>query len=150
MKVRDAMHNPVLTLSFDTSYEDAAHFLMENNITGCPVVNENNDVIGMLSDKDLYKVLYPYYSSFYKSPELYTDLEKREGKIEEIRHNPIERFMVRDVVSAKPEDAIMKAGGIMLARGIHRLPVMDDAGKLVGIVTREDIYGTIIRNHLEK
>ncbi len=144
------MHSPVLTLTYDTSYEDASRFLLDNNITGCPVVNESGDVIGMISDKDLYKVLYPYYSSFYQSPELYTDFEKREDKINEIRHNPIERFMVRDVVSAKPDDAIMKAGGIMLARGIHRLPVMDSAGKLVGIVTREDIYGTIIRNHLEK
>jgi len=144
------MHTPVLTLSFDTTYEDAARFLLENNITGCPVVNDNGDLIGMLSDKDLYKVLYPYYNSFYESPELYTDQEKREDKIEEIRKNPIERFMVRDIVSAKADDAIMKAGGIMLARGIHRLPVLDDSGKMLGIVTREDIYRTIIRNHLEK
>ena len=39
------------------------------------------------------------------------------------------------------------AGGLMLAHNIHRLPVIKDE-KLVGIVTREDIYGTILKKHL--
>ena len=79
---------------------------------------------------------------------MYTDFEKRENKIDEIKRNPIERFMIRDVVSVSPDDAIMKVGGIMLARGIHRMPVLDDAGKLIGIVTRGDIFRRIIKNHL--
>jgi len=143
------MHTPVLTLSYDTTYEDAALFFIEKNIKGCPILNEAGDIVGMLSDKDLYKVLYPYYHSFYESPEMYTDFEKREDKIDEIRNNPIERFMIRDIVSVSPEDKIMKVGGVMLARGIHRMPVVED-GKLVGIVTRGDIYKTIIKNHLKK
>jgi len=150
MKVRDVMHNPVLTLAYDTPYEEAANFLLEKNIKGCPVVNDNGDVIGMISDKDLYRVLFPFYRSFYESPELYTDPEKRESKIEEIRKNPIERFMTREIVSVTPDTAIMSVGAIMLARGINRMPVMDESGKLVGIVTRGDIYKTIIHRHLEK
>lgn len=148
MKIRDVMHAPVLTLECNTSYEDAAKFLRDNNISGCPVINEVDSIIGMISDKDLYKVLYPYYNSFYKSPEDYTDFEGRESKIDEIKRNPIERFMTRELVSAKPDDPIMKAGGIMLARGIHRMPVIDEKGNLVGIVTRRDIYQKIIYDHL--
>ncbi len=150
MKTKELMHSPVLTLPFDTTYEDAATFLLKSGIKGCPVVNESGDVIGMISDKDLYKVLFPYYRSFYENPESYTDPEKRESKIQEIRKNPIERFMSREVVSVSPDDPIMKVGAIMLARSIHRMPVMDENGKLVGIVTRGDIYKTIIENNLKK
>jgi CBS domain-containing protein len=149
MKIRDVMHTQVITLDALTSYEDAAQFLLSNNISGCPVTNGAGAIIGMISDKDLYKVLYPYYNSFYKSPEDYTDLEGRENKIDEIKRNPIERFMTCKVVSAKPDDPIMKVGGIMLARGIHRMPVINSEGKLEGIVVRSDIYQKIIQDHLK-
>ncbi len=148
MKIRDVMHSPVLSLPFDTSYEDAARFLFENDITGAPVTNDAGDVIGIISEKDLYRVLYPYYRSFYETPELYTDFESREAKVDEIKRNPIERFMTREVVTARPEDPIMKVGGIMIARGIHRMPVLDEAGTMIGIVTRRDIYRTIIKARL--
>ena len=149
MKIRDVMHSPVLTLEYNTPYEEAAKFINKHNISGCPVVNEKGDMIGMISDKDLYQVLYPYYNSFYKSPEDYTDFEKREDKIDEIKRNPIERFMTRDVITARENDPIMKAGGIMLARGIHRMPVVNEKKELVGIVTRGDIYQKIIHDHLK-
>lgn len=149
MKIRDVMHTDVLTLPASTPYEEAAQFLLSHNISGCPVSNEAGAIIGMISDKDLYKVLYPYYNSFYKSPEDYTDLEGRENKIDEIKRNPIDRFMSREVISAKPDDPIMKAGGIMLARGIHRMPVINEKGALEGIVVRSDIYQKIIQDHIK-
>ena len=93
MKISDVMHSPALSLEASTPYEEASQFLLKHNISGCPVLNEAGDIVGMISDKDLYKVLYPYYNSFYKSPEDYTDLEGRENKIDEIKRNPIDRFM---------------------------------------------------------
>ena len=149
MKIRDVMHTQVLTLDAATSYEDAAQFLLSNNISGCPVTDKDGKIVGMISDKDLYKVLYPYYNSFYKSPEDYTDLEGRENKIDEIKKNPIERFMSTEVISAKPDDPIMKVGGRMLARSIHRMPVINSAGELEGIVVRSDIYQKIIQDHIK-
>ena len=147
MKVKDVMDKKVFTLRNDATYEEAARFLAKKDISGAPIVDSENRVIGMLSEKDLFKALYPLYKNFYDNPELYVDYEARESKIEEIRNDTIEKFASKKVISVEPETPILRAGALMLAKGIHRLPVVQK-GKLVGIVTREHIYRTILQSHL--
>lgn len=146
MKVRDIMETQVITLSPNTTYEEAARVLYENNISGAPVVDENNQTVGMISEKDLFKVLYPFYKSFYEHPEFYADNESRESKAKEIRGKKIEIFMSKDIATVTPDTPILTAGAVMLARGIHRLPVVEE-GKIVGIISRKSIYRAILKEN---
>ena len=57
--------------------------------------------------------------------------------------------MSHKVFTVGPNSPILSAGGLMLARGFHLLPVVEDE-KLVGIVTREGIYGVILKNILKQ
>ena len=59
----------------------------------------------------------------------------------------IEKYMSEQVVTIDIDAPILRAGGLMLARGLHRLPVMEN-GKMVGIVSREDIYSAVLKKHL--
>lgn len=146
MKVRDIMETKVITLSPNTTYEEAAGVLYGNNISGAPVVDENNQIVGMISEKDLFKVLYPFYKSFYEHPEFYADIESRESKAKEIRGKKIGIFMSKEIATVTPDTPILTAGAVMLARGIHRLPVMEE-GKLVGIISRKSIYRAILKEN---
>lgn len=149
MKVKQVMTKKVIKLTKDLTYQEVVKIFLKRKITGAPVVDENDQLIGLVSEKDLFRVLYPFYKSYYDHPECYCDLEEREEKPEEIKNDPIVNFMTKNVCTVTPETPIMSAGALMLARGIHRLPVMED-NKIVGIVSREDIYRKILKKKLGK
>lgn len=147
MKVRDAMRTDLVLVQKNATYKEVAKILYDRKISGAPVVDETGRLVGVISEKDLFKVLYPYYKTFYDAPQAYADLESREDKVREIQNQPIENYMTKEVVTISPEDPLMTAGAVMLARHVHRLPVVEH-GKLIGMVSRKSIYRTILQQKL--
>ncbi len=147
MKVREVMIAPVVTVSPKTSYEETAALLHKHKISGMPVVDDAGNLIGIVSEKDLFRAMFPSYENYAREPYVYHDPELQEDEIEEIRAQPIEKYMNRRVVTIDADACILSAGGLMLGRGLHRLPVVENK-KLIGIITRRDIYGTIFKKHL--
>lgn len=148
MKVKDVMSTVLVTIHKDTTYSNVVKILHENKLSGAPVVDDAGSIVGIISEKDLFKVLYPFYNSFYTNPELYVDFEDREKKIHEIKDHRIEKFISGEVTHADPETPILKIGALMLAKGISRLPVLLE-GRLIGMVSREEIFNRILKNELE-
>lgn len=148
MKVRVIMEPAVITVRKDATYEEAARLIYTNGVSGLPVVDENNKVIGVVSEEDLFKIVYPFYKSYYDHPEMYVDYEDREKKMQEIRHHRVEIFMTKNVVAVDPETPVLQAGAVMLARDIQRLPVIKD-GQLVGIISRKMIYHAVLKNNFD-
>lgn len=148
MKVREIMSTDFISIPKDATYEKVFKLLNDNDISGAPVV-EDGRIIGIVSEKDLFRVLFPYYTSYYNNPELYVDYEERENKIDEIRNHKVELFMSRDFVHIHPDDPVLRAGALMLAKHVSRLPVVEN-GKLVGMIWRRDIYKNILQRKLLK
>ncbi len=148
MKIRDIMETEVFTIKKEARYEEVAKVLYEKNVSGLPVVDDDGRVLGVVSEKDIFRVLYPFYQSYYEQPILYTDFEEREKKATDIRNQLAEVFMSKNVVPISPDDAIMQAGALMLSRGISRLPVVE-GGKVVGMVSRKMIYRAILKENFK-
>lgn len=148
MLVQDVMKPYSVIIQHDQPYHSVATILESHNAHGAPVVDGNNQLIGIISKKDLFQVLFPYYQSFYTAPEIYTDFERRERKIIEIKSDPITKFMNKKLITTKPKDPVMKIGGIMLAHNIEILPVLDEDNDLIGIIEQADIYKYILKHHL--
>jgi CBS domain-containing protein len=110
-------------------------------------LDEDERLVGVVSEKDLFRILYPFYTSYYDNPEMYTDFEEREGKPEEIRNKKVEVFMKRDVFTIGPNEPALKAGALMLARSTDRLTVMEN-GKPIGTLYRKNIYKAILEKSL--
>ncbi len=149
MKVRDLMESQIISIPETATYEEAARVLSQNKINGVLVLNESGKVVGIVSDKDLFRILYPFSTSFFENPELYLDLESREHKIEDVRQKPVSVFMTKIVHSIEPDVPIMRAGAIMLAKHVHRLPVIEN-GNLIGIITRSQIYGALLDSYIQE
>ncbi|MFA5127620.1 MAG: CBS domain-containing protein [Patescibacteria group bacterium] len=149
MKVREIMSTNFISIKPSATYEEVYKILIENDISGAPVVAENENIVGIVSEKDLFRVLFPFYTSYYNNPELYVDYEERENKVDEIKNHKVELFMSRDFVKISPDDPVLRAGALMLAKNVSRLPVVEN-GKLVGMIWRRDIYKTILNNKLGK
>lgn len=138
----------MVTVPVNALYREVAHLLYESGHQLVYVVNEAGALVGVVSEHDLFRILYPFYGSFYVNTELYTDPVEREQKIREVQMHPIERFMQREVHTAHPDDPIMRVGATMLAKNLRRMPVVEN-GVLLGTVTRQAIFRALYETHIQ-
>ncbi len=149
MKIKDIMTKKVITIPAHATLRLAASILAENEISGAPVVSEAGKLLGIVSEKDLFKALYPSHAEFYESPGVWIDLDAIEKKTVEAADKPVLDLMSKAVITVNPETPLMQVGSLMLVRGIHRVMVVDESGAIVGIATRRDIYRNILKNRLK-
>jgi len=141
MRVRDVMTSEVATVTPDTPLPQVLDLLLTRGIKAVPVA-EGRKVIGMITGGDL---LMRAGMAFRLS--LYVELPA-EMRGEEARKLSVQGKTARDVMSGQPvtvniRATVPEAAALMAARKLKRLPVVDDAGDLVGIVSRIDILRTI-------
>lgn len=146
MKVRDLMRTEIVTVPLGSTYAEVMRILCDNKISGAPVVDEKGALVGLVSEKDLFRILYPFYQSYYLHPEQYTDHEEREKKAGEIKNHKVEIFMTKMVYTVHPDVPIMRAGALMLSKNVHRLPVVEGSD-LVGLISRRAIYRAIMESN---
>lgn len=149
MKVKNLMSKEFTVLRPESTYEEAVLLFYKKNLRGAIVVDENDALVGYLSEKDLFRVLYPFYKSFYEHPENYVNGEKREEKVDEVRYHQIGEFMSRSVLTVTPDMPIMNAGALMLANRVHQFPVVEGK-KVVGVISRDMIYRRVFENHFKE
>jgi CBS domain-containing protein len=147
MKVQDIMLTDIVTIQPETSYEEAANLMREKGVSAVPVVDATGKLVGLLSEKDLFRALYPDYGEYFEHPDAYHQEEDRQARVNDVRKEPLEKFMKTALHTVKPEMHLLLAGGIMLSKGVHQLPVLEEE-RLVGIVTREELFETILKNEL--
>ncbi len=152
LKVRDVMSKKVATLTTDMTVKEAALVLVKNKMSGAPVLNKNKKLVGMVSEKDLFKALYPTYKELYIEESLQTlaDPEKMQDMIKSKGSKPVTTALCKKLITTTPETPLVKIGAIMLSQSIHRLPVMSKAGNFLGIISREDLYRTIFKQFFGK
>ncbi|MFV0348219.1 MAG: CBS and ACT domain-containing protein [Halodesulfovibrio sp.] len=133
MLIRDWMTKEVLSVTPDTSMMKASKILKEHDISRLPVVDANNRVVGIVSDRDIKEA----------SPSKATSLDVHElyYLLSEIK---VKDIMTVDPVCAKPLDTVENAAVIMIGKKIGGMPVVDDNNVLQGIITDSDIFEVLI------
>jgi CBS domain-containing protein len=127
-KAKEIMKTGVITVKKETGIYETIRILMENNITGLPVVNDDMTLAGIISEKDVLKLLY--------------NIEDKPGKVES--------FMTKDVVSFDQEDSAIDVTESLIKNDFRRVPILGE-GKLVGILSRKDIIAYILKlRHKDK
>lgn len=148
MRVKELMKTNIIKFKKGTPIREAAKVLSERRISGAPVVDEKERLIGILSEKDIFKALYPDYEDFYEDESLRADFEKIEERYLDVANLKVEDVMKKDIISVTPDTSIIKVGAIMLAQNIHRVMVQERNAP-VGIVTRRDVYKAIFKDKLK-
>ncbi|GHJ96864.1 hypothetical protein SNE510_63830 [Streptomyces sp. NE5-10] len=139
--VFEVMTHRVVTVSPGTRFKEIARLLVENDVSAVPVVDEDRRLLGVVSEADLLR----------DSAEL-PDLE---GRWAGVRLLSRERglpeaetaadLMTSPAVSAQPAWNLVETARTMDRKGVKRLPVIDEAGRLVGIVSRADLLRPFLR-----
>lgn len=142
MQVQDVMTSEVISVRKYESIMGVAKVLSENNISGLPVVDKENKVIGIITQADILSIV------GMRKEHTFKDLLRHmlgeplpERKIGDI----VADIMAAPAVTIKPHANIAEAAQMMEEKRIRRLPVVDDKGMLVGIISRADILKAVLR-----
>lgn len=146
MKISEVMEKRVIRLKPDYSLTKAAMILIKHDISGAPVVDDQDKILGILSEADIFRALNPTYKDYLGSGGNinYEDMENRTIKLKE---KLVNEYMNKDVLIVKPETPVMRAGSLMLAKEYNRIPVGKHK-KLVGMVSRRAIYHNLFKKQL--
>ena len=128
--IKPVMKTNVITVKKDTPVYDAIELLLNNHITGLPIVDDNDNLVGMITEKDVLKLLYANI--------------KEDAKVEQ--------FMTKDVVTFDESDNLTDLAECFIHNNFRRVPILKN-GKIVGILSKKDIIAYILKikkvGHLE-
>lgn len=119
VRVRDLMSTDLITVSPETQIMQAVHLLVENDISGLLVVDEQQRLQGILTERDCIRiaVLAGYH-------------DEAGGRVAD--------YMTTGVRTAEPDDSVMEMAELFAESSFRRCPVVED-GRLVGLICRRDI-----------
>ncbi|MEU6144525.1 CBS domain-containing protein [Streptomyces sp. NPDC047081] len=145
-KVGALMVRGVVTVRPDTPFKEVARLLGRHRVSGVPVTDEDDRVLGVVSETDL--VLHQSRRSAGNG-----FLGGRFGRMSrEVRRTGAKsrartaaELMSTPAVTVHADTASAEAARIMLRHGVERLPVVDEENRLVGIVTRHDLLRVFLR-----
>ena len=138
--VKDVMTKNVITIKQDADLHEAARVLSENRISGMPVVDDNDHVIGIISEADILML------AGMKKEHTFKDIVRHIlGEPVPVRKSGdrVKDVMSFPPITSKADDDIAGAAKVLDEKKIKRLPVVDDEGKLIGIISRADIVKAI-------
>lgn len=140
MRVADVMTTEVLTVRPETTLKEVARLLGAHGISGAPVVDEGGHVLGVVSEADIL--------AKERTPRPPGRIDRLLGRREPADRKALARTageaMTTPAVTIAAHRRLDVAAALMLDRGVNRLPVVDRAGVLVGIVTRADLVRAFV------
>ncbi|MGW1255541.1 CBS domain-containing protein [Streptomyces sp. NPDC002513] len=150
-KVGSVMTSDVVRAEYGTPFKEVARLLADHGISGLPVVDEDDKVIGVISETDLVAR---------QSEALDADQPRRHFGITELtprtrrqaarsRAFTAGQLMAEPPVTVHAGETIAEAARRMAQRRVERLPVVDEEDRLVGIVTRRDLLQVFLRSDAE-
>jgi acetoin utilization protein AcuB len=132
MFVSDWMTTKVFTVKQDDNISDAIKLLKEKKVKHLPVVEDGEQVVGILSDRDIKD---------------YTPSKVSTFDIHELNYilftTKVAKIMVKNVIIAMPDMPIEEAAMVMYDKNIGCLPVVDQ-GKLIGIISDKDLFRVLV------
>jgi CBS domain-containing protein len=120
---KDVMKSGLLTVRTSTPIYEAMEILATRNVTGLPVVDDYMNLLGVVSEKDILKLLY--------------DPDAKPGLVEE--------YMTTGVIGFDQGTSLFEICDCLINNNFRRVPILD-GGKLVGIISRTDIMAYIMKN----
>jgi len=149
MIVKDIMNNAVKSVTPDTLIKDIAAMMCFNKISGVPVTDDQQKLIGVLSEKDILKAMFPDVEQFMQEGAK-PDFELIEADYKTLLDKKASDLMTQTVASVQEEMPLLKAASLMCVKKIRRIPVTNCENKLIGIISIGDVHKAIFQDCLMK
>lgn len=143
------MTSEVVTFQADTPIREAVKTFVEKRISGAPVVDGSSKLQGIISESDvLWKeshgpesdfIIPPLYIGLFDTFVYLRDESKFKEQTAKALAKTVGEAMCKTVVTISPSASLLDAADLMLYKKVNRLPVCDESGTVVGMVTRSDV-----------
>jgi CBS domain-containing protein len=150
MKVGQIMRTPVVVVQETASLEEAARTMLEHDLRGIPVVDQQGKICGILSVSDFTTKDKYFVFGRMHVPQLFGNFVPRDGiekLYEQARAIPVTDIMTRKVVTVTEDDTVEKVLELMLYRDLNRIPVVRDEVP-IGIIARYDLLKMVAARNL--
>lgn len=154
LRVRDLMTTQVITVKPTDTVRQAVIKMALDNVTGAPVVDNRNHVLGVISQTDILQLILKYqdkldeeiHSEHLLSQPMDTDNQSADMTLinKEFSGMKVEDIMVRSTLYTTPDAEVVEALRMMMKMDVNRLPVLEQ-GILVGTVSRSDVIFAIYK-----
>lgn len=149
MKVKDIMHRDVDYVNPKTPLKKVAKIIFGHKHTGLPVVDpKTKKLVGFLTDQNILSGCFPSIKEYMEDVIHARDFSAMEEKLKEILSLKVENVMNKNPISIHEEEYVLKAISFMKVKDIARLPIVDDKNRLVGIVTKREIFRALVGKYL--
>ena len=142
--VYDVMTRDVVSILEFTTYKDIVRILLEHDISAVPVVDERYHVRGVVSEADLIEKEAQQTEGYPEPWELLT--RRGRGAHSKARAESAAELMTAPAITTRVDTGIAQVARLMRKSGVKRLPVVDEDGVLVGIVSRSDLLKPFLRS----
>jgi len=147
IKAKDVMETNIISITPDTEIPKAVKILLDNHINGAPVVNDKEEIVGILCQSDLI-----FQQKEMPIPPIFTILDsiiplssskKLEETLQKISAATVEQAMIKNPVTVTADTLVSEIASLMVEKHFHTIPVVDGK-RLLGIIGKEDILKTLI------
>ncbi len=152
---REIMTSPVVSVKPETSLKEVAEILEEHAFSGIPVVDEENRVVGIISETDIIRytqqvigqpVRKPYKLLTQDKEVLHVNvLHRGVEMLELVAATTVEKLMSREVITVEESTSVQEVIELMNRHNINRVPVLDRKGNLSGMISRENVIKSLSR-----
>ena len=146
LKAKDIMTAEVITVKMETTVNELAEILWKNKISGAPVLDDDGNVVAVVTENDLIdqskKIHIPTMISLLDSVIFLESSKKTEKEIKKMAGNTVQDICSHELVTVDEETGLDEIATIMANKKVHTLPVMLD-DNLVGVIGKIDIIRTM-------
>ncbi len=147
MKAKEIMSKDVISVHKDTTIKEIAKVLIDNKISGVPVIDEGGNLVGMVSEGDLLhketSPRLPDVVNILGAIIYYNGVQRYNEDFKKLIAEQAESIMTKKVITVSEETEVDAIAKLMLEHGIKRVPVMNGR-KMVGIISRADIIKLLL------
>ncbi|WP_447978395.1 CBS domain-containing protein [Candidatus Nitrospira bockiana] len=139
MLVREVMSTGLVTTRATETVRSVVVKMVSRRCGAVPVVEDGHRLIGIVTLRDIMLPLYPNYGDYIHDNVHSRDFVEMEAGYPEVLAKKVEEVMSRNPLTVSPDDPVLEVASYMGLKNFRRIPVVDGARKLVGMVTIADI-----------
>jgi CBS domain-containing protein len=148
LKAKDIMTTDVITIGPETTIEEFARMLTEHKISGAPVVNDNGDLIGIVTENDLIsqnkRLHIPTIIRLFDAYIMLKSPAKIEKEIKRMAASTVGDICTRSVITVTENTPVDEIATIMSEKKVHLIPVVEGR-KIKGIIGKIDLIKGMVK-----
>jgi len=148
MDIKEIMTKAVVSVKRDSTIDEIAQVLIDNKVSGLPVLSDGGYLIGIVTEGDLLRremsPRLPEFINILGAVIYYHGVERYNEDFKKILAQTASDIMTEDLITVKEDTDISEVARLMLNNNIKQVPVVDGS-KLIGIVSRADIVKLLLK-----